>query len=103
MDSRARARLALLLFLITWLLGSVALRIGLDLGADLPAAGIFGVACVLWWISYKISDSAEGRGMMLGFVALGFWMLNLIAALVFAFHHNVADLVFLQQQPCCCF
>lgn len=94
LSARARALLAVLLFLIAWLLGNVGLTVGLKLGATVPAAIIFAIACVLWWISYKISCSANSRGMTLGFVALSVWMLNLVGALLFDFRHYVADIFF---------
>jgi len=88
---RARALLTVLLFLVAWLLGNGALIGGLEMEQGVPAVSAFAVACALWWTSYKISRSAHGRGMTFGFVVLGIWMLNLIAALVFTFRHSVAD------------
>ena len=58
-------------------------------------AGLFAAVCILWWISFRISRSANGRGMTLGFVALGLWILNLIGALVFDFRHYIGDHFFL--------
>jgi len=54
-------------------------------------ACLFALVCVLWWISFRISRSANGRGMTLGFVALGLWILNLVGALVFDFRHYIGD------------
>jgi hypothetical protein len=84
-----RAKLATLFFLIALLLGNVALIGGLVNEGGMSCACAFAVACLLWWIAYRISRSVSGRGMNLGFVALGLWMLNLIGALVFYFHHSV--------------
>jgi hypothetical protein len=94
LTSRAQARLATLLFLIAWILGAVALTAGFESGSDLPAACIFAIACGIWWISYKVCQKADGRGLNLGLVALGMWILNLTGALFLDFRHYVADLLF---------
>jgi hypothetical protein len=91
---KARALLAAFLFLVAWFLGVAAMRGGFNGIADVPATCKFAVACGLWWMAYKISRSANGRGITLGFVALGLWMLNSIGALVLDFHHYVADFFF---------
>jgi hypothetical protein len=89
-----RARLAVLLFFVAWFLGTAALSGGLKLGAEMRAAYIFAIACVLWWISYRICLSVKGRGITLGFLTLGLWMLHLVGAFFFDFHRYVADLFF---------
>jgi hypothetical protein len=94
LTSRARALLATLLFLVAWLFGNGALIIGLNGGADMFGVSGFAAASALWWASYKISRSANGRGMTLGVVALTVWMLSLLGALVSAFRHYVADIFF---------
>ena len=86
-----RAKLATLLFLIALLLGNSALIGGLEMEGGMFFAGLFAAVCILWWISFRISRSANGRGMTLGFVALGLWILNLIGALVFDFRHYIGD------------
>jgi hypothetical protein len=45
-------------------------------------------------LASRVLASANGRGMTLGFVALGLWILNLIGALVFAFRHSIGDRFF---------
>ena len=89
-----RARLAVLLFFVAWFVGTAALSGGLKLRAEMRAAYIFAIACVLWWTSYRICLSVNGRGITLGFLALGLWMLHLVGALFFDFHRYVADLFF---------
>jgi hypothetical protein len=86
-----RAKLATLLFLIALLLGNGALIGGLDAEGGILAAGFFAVACVLWWVSYRISRSANGKGMTLGIVALGLSILGVAGALAAAFHHYIGD------------
>jgi hypothetical protein len=86
-----RAKLATLLFLIALLFGNTSLIAGLEMESGLPAACVFAVVCLVWWISFRISRSANGRGMTLGFVALGLWILNLAGALVVDFHHYIGD------------
>ena len=86
-----RAKLATLLFLIALLLGNVALIGGLEKEGSMLFAGLFATACVLWWISYRISRPANCRGITLGFVALGLWILNLAGALAISFHHYIVD------------
>jgi hypothetical protein len=94
LSERARALLAFLLFFIAWLLGNVGLLVGFEVVARVPAATIFAIACVLWWIAYKISRTTSGRGITLGMVALSVWLLNLVGALVFDFHHYAGDIFF---------
>lgn len=89
-----RAKLATLLFLIALLLGNGALIGGLEKEGGLFSAGASAIACVLWWISYRISRSVNGRGMTLGFVALGLGILGLACPLALDFHHYVVDHVF---------
>ena len=96
---KARALLAAFLFLVACNMNhlkalSSPMRGGFNGIADVPATCMFAVACGLWWMAYKISRSANGRGITLGFVALGLWMLNSIGALVLDFHHYVADFFF---------
>jgi hypothetical protein len=91
LSTRARGLLALLLFLIAWLLGNVGLIAGFEKEAKALGAATFAMACVLWWISYKISCSANGRGITLGVVALSVWMLNLVGGVLLNFHYWIAD------------
>jgi hypothetical protein len=88
-----RTLLTVLLFLVAWLLGYAAMKGGFDGGQDVSASCGFAVACGLWWLAFKMSRSANGRGTTLGFVVLGLWMLNLIGALVFV-HHYAGGLFF---------
>ena len=90
LSTRARGLLALLLFLIAWLLGNVGLIAGFEKEAKALGAATFAMACVLWWISYKISCSANGRGITLGVVALSVWMLNLVGGVLLNFHYWIA-------------
>jgi hypothetical protein len=83
-----------LLFFVAWFLGTAALSGGLKLRAEMRAAYIFAIACVLWWISYRICLSVNGRGIKLGFLTLGLWMLHLVGAFFFDSHRYVADLFF---------
>jgi len=94
LSTRARGLLALLLFLIAWLLGTVGLIVVFELEAKIPATTTFLIACMRWWISYKLSRSANGRGLMLGVVALSVWMLNLVGGLLLNFHYWIADSFF---------
>jgi hypothetical protein len=94
LSERARGLLALLIFLIAWLLGNLGLIAGFEKEAKVPGAVIFSTACVLWWIAYKISRSANGRGITLGVVALSVWMLNLVFGLFLNFHYWIADSFF---------
>ncbi len=91
---RTRALLATLLFLITWFLGTGALLGEFEMDEGVFAVCVFAIACALWWISYRITLSANGRGATLGFIALGVWMLNLVGALLVAFHQYVGNPIF---------
>ena len=94
LSTRARGLLALLLFLVAWLLGNVGLIAGFEKEAKVLGTATFATACLLWWISYKISCSANGRGITLGVAALSVWMLNLVVGLVFNFHYWIVDSFF---------
>jgi len=91
LSARERGLLALLLFLIAWLLGNIGLIAAFEKEAKVPGATTFAIGCLLWWLSYKISCSANGRGITLGVVALTGWALNLIGTLLVNFHDCVAD------------
>lgn len=88
-------RLAVGLFCIAWLVGSIALIIGLNGDAgEIPAIVIFAIACVLWWGAYKVRGKRGQPGNAVGFLALAIWILNLLGALVFDSHQYVTDLFF---------
>jgi hypothetical protein len=89
-----RSKMVTLLFLVAWLLGCGGLTKGFEHDADVQGACVFAIACGLWWISYKISLSANSRGTTLGAIALGIWMLNLTGMLVVDFHHSVTRFLF---------
>jgi hypothetical protein len=94
LNSGVRGKLVVLLFLVAWLFGSVALTASFESDAHFAGTCIFAIACGLWWISYKICLSANGKGMTLGLVALGMWMLNLGGMLLVDFHHAVTGFLF---------
>jgi hypothetical protein len=83
-----------LLFFVAWFLGAAALSGGLKSGAELRAGCIFAISCALWWVAYSLCRSADGRGMTIGFLTLGLWLLHLLGALFFDFHHYFSDLFF---------
>lgn len=89
MSSGERGKLATLLFLIALLFGNISLIAGFESEEGVPAACVFAAACFTWWISYRISHSAKGRGITLGLVCLGLWILNIATALVVDFHHFI--------------
>jgi O-antigen ligase len=88
-------RLAVWMSCIAWLVGSIALIIGLygDAG-EIPAICIFAIACLLWWGAYKVRGKRGQPGNAIGFLALAIWILNLLGAFVFDFHHYVTDVFF---------
>jgi hypothetical protein len=82
-------------FCAAWLLGTVALIIGLNgEPGEIPAIGIFALACVMWRAAYKLRGRKRQPGNAIGFLALAIWLLNLLAALAFDYHHYVTDLFF---------
>jgi hypothetical protein len=93
-SSGERGKLAMLLFLIALLFGNILLIAGFESEPGVPAACVFAATCFTWWISYRISHSANGKGMILGLVCLGLWILNLAAALVVDFHRNIVGFFF---------
>jgi hypothetical protein len=84
----------MLLFLIAWLLGVGSMHAGFEIEAEVPATCIFALACGVWWLGYKLSRSANGKGMTVGVVALGLWTLNLTVVLFVDFHHTVTNVFF---------
>lgn len=88
-------RLAVSMFCIAWLVGSIALIIGLNGDAgEIPAVCIFAIACLMWWGAYKVRGRRGQPGNAIGFLALAIWILNLLGAFVFDFHHYATDLFF---------
>jgi hypothetical protein len=83
------------LFCVAWLVGSLALIIGLqgDTG-EIPAICIFAIACVMWRGAYKLRGRKSQPGNAIGFLALAIWIANLLGAFVFDFHHYVTDFFF---------
>ncbi len=85
-------RLAVPIFCVSWLIGNVALIVGLNgAGGTIPAVCGFTIACVIWWGGYRLGGMKRPIGTAIGFLAIGIWMLNLVGAIVFAFHHYAAD------------
>lgn len=80
---------------IAWLVGSIALIIGLQGGAaEIPAICIFAIACVMWRGAYKLRGKKRHPSNAIGFLALAIWMVNLLGAFAFDYHRYVADLFF---------
>lgn len=88
-------QLALWVFCISWLVGSIALIMGLngDTG-EIPAIFIFAVACVMWRGAYKLRGRKRHPGNAIGFLALAIWVVNLLGAFAFDFHRYVTDIFF---------
>jgi hypothetical protein len=88
-------RLRVWIFCITWLVGNIALIIGLngDRG-EVPAAFIFAIACLAWAKAYRLSGAKSLVGNAIGFLAFSIWMLNLGGAFVFDYRHYVPDFFF---------
>lgn len=90
-----RHRLAVPVFFVAWLIGNIALIIGLNgAGGTIPAVCGFAIACVVWWGGYRLGGAKSRVGTAIGFLGIGIWTLNLLGAIVFMFRHYVADLFF---------
>jgi len=88
-------RLAVWIFCIAWLIGNIALIIGLNgAGGEVPAICGFVIACAAWWLGYRLGGMKGRIGATVGLLAIGIWTLNLLGALTFAFRHYVADFFF---------
>lgn len=88
-------RLALWMFCTAWLVGSIALIIGLNGDAgEIPAICIFAIACVMWWGAYRVRGKRGQPANAIGFLALAIWILNLLGAFVFDSRQYVTDLFF---------
>jgi hypothetical protein len=93
--SKTDPRFAVSIFCLAWLVGSIALIIGLHGGAgEIPAMGIFVIACVLWRWAYQLRGKRHHPGDAIGLLALAIWIANLLGAVAFDFHHYVADFFF---------
>jgi hypothetical protein len=88
-------QLAVWMFCVAWLVGSIALIIGLngDTG-EIPAIFIFAIACVMWRGAYKLRGRKRNPGNAIGFLALAIWIVNLLGAFAFDYHRYVTDLFF---------
>jgi hypothetical protein len=91
---RAKALLAILLFVIAWFVGIVALIGGMEREGGILATCVFAFAGILWWAAYELSYPAIDKVLGFGIGALGIWMLNLIFQLVVRFRESVANYFF---------
>lgn len=78
MQPMDRTNIGVLVLVLSWLIGTAGLNLGLlKEGADLTAILIFLVACVLWLLACK-SLRSRGRAARAALIALVvFWILNL--------------------------
>lgn len=89
------ARVAVWIFCGAWLIGNIALIIGLNgSGGEAAAFGMFAIACVAWWKAYRMGGTKNRAAAVIGSVVLGIWSLCVLSALLFAFRHYVADFFF---------
>jgi hypothetical protein len=89
------SRLAGWMFGIAWLIGNISLIVGLNgAGGQFPAVCGFSIACGTWWGAFRLGGMRTRAVSAVGLLAIGIWTLNLLGAMVFAFHHYVADLFF---------
>lgn len=95
LPSKADPRTAVSVFCVAWLVGSIALIIGLhgDAG-EIPAIFVFAIACVMWRGAYKLRGRKSQPADAIGFLALAIWIVNLIGAFVFDFHYYLTDFFF---------
>jgi hypothetical protein len=88
-------QLAVGMFCIAWLLGTIALIVGLNGDAgEIPAIFLFAIACALWRGAYKLRGRKRHPGNAIGFLALAIWVVNLMGAFAFDFHRYLTDLFF---------
>jgi len=88
-------QVALWMFCAAWLVGSMALIIGLNGDAgEIPAIFLFAIACVMWRGAYKLRGRKRNPGNAIGFLALAIWIVNLLGAFAFDFHRYVTDFFF---------
>ncbi len=89
-----RPRLGVLLFIIAWLLGNVAL-IGLtNQGEEMVFTCAFAIACGLWWGGLKLGGLSTAVGTAVGFIVLVIWTLDLLSALALSFRSFASDIFF---------
>lgn len=95
LPSKTDPRLPVWVLCMAWLLGTVALIIGLNGDAgEIPAICIFALACLMWRAAYKLRGRKRQPGNSIGFLALAIWIVNLLGAFALDFHHYVNDLFF---------
>ena len=88
-------QVALWMFCAAWLVGSMALIIGLNGDAgEIPAIFLFAIACVMWRGAYKLRGRKRNPGNAIGFLALAIWIVNLVGAFAFDYHRYVTDFFF---------
>lgn len=88
-------RLAIWIFFIAWLIGGVALKIGLNgLEGERPGICLFVIACVTWWVAYRLGGRKSRAGIVVGFLAISVWTLSLGGSIVFLFHDYITDFFF---------
>lgn len=70
------------IFFVAWCLGSVALVGGLEVARgvveNVAAICIFGAACALWWLAYRISK----YNTKAGFIVIALWTIAPLGALL---------------------
>jgi hypothetical protein len=92
---RDYSRLTVWMFCLAWLIGNISLIVGLNgSGGEVPAICGFVIACGTWWGAYRLGGTKTRVGSAVGLLAIGIWSVNLLGAMVFAFHHYVADFFF---------
>ena len=91
--TNAHPNLGILVLFIAWLFGNVTLIAGFDGEQnEVPAAGVFILACVTWWIGYRMGGTKSRLGNAIGWIGLGLWMLNVLGiALALISAHRIAD------------
>jgi hypothetical protein len=89
-SDRARNLLAVLLFLLSWLLAAGSLNLAFLRGGDtLLAVLAFAAASMLWFVSYRIIPPVQSRLRIAGFVILVFWISTLCLAAFEDLHQTV--------------
>ena len=95
LPKKADPQLAVWIFCVAWIVGSIALIVGLHGGTgEIPAVCVFVIACILWRVAYKLRGRKHHPGDAIGLLALAIWIANVLGAFAFDFHHYVADFFF---------
>jgi hypothetical protein len=95
--SKARRPLAIGAFIVSWWIGTASLIGGLEGMGEFWPILTFAAACALWFWAYELRVNKTGSRSSGGFLVIALWMIHLVGAALFSFHHYITDRFFLSS------